>query len=128
MELVDFQITTGNRLKPSAMMELKVDGENKIGQGMGVGPVDASWSAIRNIVDPDIKLKNYNLKAVTGGTDALAQVSIQLEDSEGHLFSADAISEDVIMASVLALIKGLNRVLHFKQTLIKRNGNKGAGL
>ena len=85
-----------------------------------MGPVDAASVAIRNIVDPKIKLKEYDLKAITGGTDALANVTVRLEDENGRIFLGEAINQDVIMASVLALIKGMNRASNFKDaSLIK---------
>ena len=71
--------------------------------------------AIRSLVNPNIVLKEYNLKAITGGTDALANVSIKVSDTDGNIFKAEAVNEDVIMASAEALVKGLNKVLIFKK-------------
>ncbi|UCF81505.1 MAG: 2-isopropylmalate synthase [Acidobacteriota bacterium] len=118
IQLVDFQITTGNKTRPTATVELQVNGVRKVGQGTGVGPVDAASAAIRNVVDPKIKLKEFKLKAITGGTDALADVTVRLEDENGNIFLGDAIDQDVIMASVLALIKGMNRALNFKASAL----------
>jgi hypothetical protein len=118
IQLVDFQITTGNKTRPTATVELQVDGVKKVGQGTGVGPVDAASAAIRNVVNPKIKLKEFKLKAITGGTDALADVTVRLEDENGNIFLGDAINQDVIMASVLALIKGMNRALNFKASAL----------
>jgi hypothetical protein len=91
-----------------------VNGVEKDGKGTGVGPVSAAAAAIRNVVDPKIKLKEYKLDAITGGTDALANVTVRLEDENGNIFLGEAVDQDVIMASVLALIKGMNRALNFK--------------
>jgi 2-isopropylmalate synthase len=118
IQLVDFQITTGDKTRPTATVELQVNGVKKVGQGTGVGPVDAASAAIRNVVDPQIKLKEFKLKAITGGTDALADVTVRLEDENGNIFLGDAVDQDVIMASVLALIKGMNRALNFKASAL----------
>ena len=108
VKLDELSVITGNKIKPTATVKLIVDGKMKIGTGVGVGPVDAVSNAIKNIAGPSITLKEYGLKAITGGTDALADVTIKVEDNEKNTFSAHAVNEDVIMASVDALIKGVN--------------------
>ena len=86
-----------------------------------VGPVDAASNAIKSIIGHFVQLREYNLKAVTGGTNALASVSIKLEDSSKNFFVSEAVEPDVIMASVKAMIKGINKALVFK----KRNELNG---
>lgn len=110
IKVEELRVETGTRIKPWAYVKLNVDGTIKEGSGNGVGPVDALTNAIRPLVSSKIKLKEYNLKAITGGTDALADVIIKL-DHNGKKFSAEAVNEDVIMASAQALVKGANKVL-----------------
>ena len=117
--LEEVKITTGNKIKPEATVTLTVEGKRKIGKGHGVGPVDAVSQAVQNIIGPSVTLREYNLEAITGGTDALAHVTIKVCDKKGNIFSAEGINEDVIMASAIALVKGLNKALTFK----KRNGD-----
>ena len=112
--LDEIKVNTGNKIKPTAEVSLIVKGEKKIGNGEGVGPVDAVSQAIRNIIGPSISLKEYSLKAITGGTDALADVTIKVEDKNGNTFRAEAVNEDIIMASAFALVKGINRALSYK--------------
>jgi hypothetical protein len=66
------------------------------------------------MIDPSTSLKEYSLKAITGGTDALADVSIKIEDSKGNIFKAEAVNEDIIMASAYAIVKGMNKAINFK--------------
>ena len=54
------------------MVNLTIDGKKKTSTGKGVGPVDAASHAIRTMIDPSIQLKEYSLKAITGGTDRTA--------------------------------------------------------
>ena len=79
----------------------------------GVGPVDAAMKAIQKIISPlaNVRLKEYRLEAITGGSDALAEVMIKVEDGEGNIVSASAAREDVVMASVEAMIEGINKIL-----------------
>ncbi len=113
--LDEVKVETGNKTKPTATVTLTLNGEKKVGKGQGVGPVDAVSKAVSNIIGPEVTLKEYNLKAITGGTNALADVLIKIEDKKGNIFSAEAVNEDVIMASAEALIKGINKALSFKK-------------
>ena len=57
-----------------------------------------------------IKLEKYSVEAIEGGTDAVVQVSVLLE-KDGKRASAMAANEDIVMASVVALLSGLNVLL-----------------
>jgi len=120
--LDEVKINTGNKTTPTATVRLKIKGEAKEGSGKGVGPVDAVCNAIRAIIGPNIKLKEYSLKAITGGTDALADVVIKVEDKNKNIFKAEAVDEDVIMASTKAFIQGINKAMNFKKPSKKAQG------
>ena len=120
IKLDEIKVTTGNKTQPEATVTLMIDGKKKTGKGKGVGPVDAVSHAIRTMIDPSISLKEYGLEAITGGTDALADVSIKVQDAKGNIFKAEAVNEDIIMASAIALIKGMNKALNFKKNGKKR--------
>lgn len=115
IKLDEFTVITGDKITPSSTIGLIIDGERRIGTGTGVGPVDAASNAIRSVVGSLARLKEYNLKAVTGGTDALASVSIKFEDEDKNIFVSEAVESDVIMASVKAIIKGANKALAFRR-------------
>jgi len=115
IKLDEIKVNTGNKIQPEAAVTLFIDGQRKEGTGKGVGPVDAVSHAIGTMIDPSIKLKEYGLKAITGGTDALADVSIMIQDAQGNIFKAEAVNEDIIMASAIALVKGMNKALAFKR-------------
>jgi 2-isopropylmalate synthase len=118
--LDEIKINTGNKVTPIAFVKLKISGKNKTGKGRGVGPIDAVNHAIQAAVGPSTSLKEYNLKAITGGTDALAEVAIKVEDKNKNVFGAAAVDEDVLMASTKALIKGINKALNFKRARGKK--------
>ncbi len=120
VQLVELTVLTGS-VTPTSTVKLKIknNGEfmEKIGSSIGVGPVDASVRAIVNCFQPmsKVKLLEYNIDAVTGGTEALGHVSIELMDLESNLIvKASATHEDIVMSSVLALLKGLNRIMKQK--------------
>lgn len=109
--LDELKIETGNKVKPTAKIKLVVDGKAVEATGEGIGSVDAVANALKKVVPANVSLKEYTLKAVTGGTDALADVVVKVVNGNGKLYEAEAIDEDVIMASANALIKGMNKAL-----------------
>jgi isopropylmalate/citramalate/homocitrate synthase-like protein len=111
VELKEVTVTTGSTITPTASVRLSIRGEERTGSATGVGPVDAAIAAIRNVMGEisGLRLKEYHLDAITGGSDALAEVTVKLEDEKGNLYIAKGVREDVVIASVDAMINGINR-------------------
>jgi 2-isopropylmalate synthase len=109
----------GNGFTPSATIKLLVGSREVIGTGTGVGPVDAAAHALQSIIHnefgPHLDLKEYGLRAITGGTDALANAHIRFADSAGNSFRGEAVNADVILASVHAMVQGANRAVNFQR-------------
>lgn len=111
VELKDLVLHSELGEKPVASVVLTVKGRQKRAKGEGVGPVDATISAIKAAIgDSDIQMDEYHLDAITGGSDALADVTIRVSKN-GNSTLAHGVHEDVVMASVIAFINGLNRIL-----------------
>ena len=109
-ELDTFQIQSGNRMQAMALVSLSRKGEKFTeATGAGEGPIDASFNAINRIVGQDFKLLFYNIKAVTGGTDALGEVRVRITDAAGHEFPGKGVSTDIIKSSIRAYINAINR-------------------
>mgnify|MGYP001111078327 CR=1 FL=1 len=111
VELKEVTVTTGITITPTASVRVAVRSEERVGSATGVGPVDAAITAIRNVMKEisALRLKEYHLDAITGGSDALAEVTVKLEDDKGNLYIAKGVREDVVIASVDAMINGINR-------------------
>ncbi len=109
--LKEVTVTTGITITPTASVRVAVRGEERVGSATGVGPVDAAITAIRNVMKEisALRLKEYHLDAITGGSNALAEVTVKLEDEKGNLYIAKGVREDVVIASVDAMINGINR-------------------
>jgi len=111
VELIDLMLDSRLNEKPVASVVLKVNGEQKASKQEGVGPVDAALNAIKSAIgEGGIILEEYHLDAITGGSDALAEVLITLRMGDNTTL-ARGVHEDVVMASVTAYINGLNRIL-----------------
>jgi 2-isopropylmalate synthase len=108
VEYVHF--TGGNTSIPTATVVITCAGERFQEAATGDGPIDAVYSAINRIVNiPDITLEHYSLDAVTGGTDALGEVSVRIRSS-GRKYSGRASDTDVVLASCRAYVNALNRM------------------
>jgi isopropylmalate/homocitrate/citramalate synthase len=118
--LDELTVLTGS-VTPTSTVRLKIrnngDFASRTASSVGVGPVDASVKAIVKCFEPmnKIQLLDYNIDAVTGGTEALGHVSIELMDVEtNNIVRSSATHEDIVMSSVLALLKGLNKIVKVK--------------
>ncbi len=112
IKLEEFTVFTGLNFTPTATVVLNIDGDVRRASETGVGPIDASVSAIRCAVSKNIVLKEYRLEAITGGANALCDVTVKLGDSEdAQLLSlGKSVGSDIVTTSVDAMIEGLNRL------------------
>ncbi len=113
LDLVDLAVITGKGIVPTASVRLLLSGKEYTSAETGVGPVDAAIRAVQKITDPSVQvsLKEYRLEAITGGSNALAEALVKVEDANGITVSASAAREDVVVASVEAMIEAINKVL-----------------
>jgi 2-isopropylmalate synthase len=113
VDLCDLAVVTGIKVIPTASVRLVLDGKEYIAAETGVGPVDAVLKAIQRLTNnlEKVRLSEYRLEAITGGSNAVAEVIIKVEDEKGNIVSARAAREDIVMASVEAMINGINKLL-----------------
>lgn len=113
IDLADLAVVTGRGVIPTASVKLVLDGKKYVVAETGVGPVDAAIKAIQKITNNlvNVRLTEYRLEALTGGSDAVAEVIIKVEDKDGNVISARGAREDIVMASVESMINGINRLL-----------------
>jgi 2-isopropylmalate synthase len=60
-------------------------------------------------------LQKFAVSSITGGTEALGEVSVRLEE-DGHVVTGQGVDPDVVTASARAFINGLNRLHFLKET------------
>ena len=123
--LDELTVLTGS-ITPTSTVRLKIKNNGnlmeKLASATGVGPVDACCKAIVKCFEPmsKIKLLNFQIDAITGGTEALGHVTLEIMDLESNIIvKASAIHEDIVMSSVLSLIKGLNLIVKKKSLSLK---------
>jgi 2-isopropylmalate synthase len=102
------QIMSGNAMVPLASVTLGRDGKQLTDAAAGNGPVDAAFACIDRIVGQQGVLKDYDLKAVTMGKDALGEAMVRVEIGDS-VYSGIGSSPDVIEASARAYVNAYNR-------------------
>lgn len=109
IKLEELTVVTGDHVTPTASVRLNVNGKTIIEAATGVGPVDAAINAIRKAVSAiePIRLEEYHVKSITGGTDAVVEVIVRLRRGD-QIATAMGVHEDIVMASVNAMISGMN--------------------
>ena len=113
VQLTGFSVSTGIGTMPYAFVKLNIDGKDLSETDFGVGPVDAALNAIQKITGKisELRIKDYGLASISGGSSALCEVTISVEDAQGNSVSAKSVGEDIVTTSVQAVIDGINRIM-----------------
>ncbi len=121
--LVDFEVAASSASPPMARVNVSVeDGNVKLGESSGDGPVDAIFKAINAATGVDAALREFRVDAVTEGQDALGEVSVVVE-VEGQTGAGQGVSTDIIEAAARAYARALSIGV-----MRAREGERGVGL
>ncbi len=112
-------------LKPIAQVEIE---DKKLGQrvsvGLGIGPIDAAYKAVASALGytftgeegkKSLKLLDFHIDALSGGTSAEGVCGVILEDERGIKSAGLGKDGDIVIASLKALIKALNRLEAYQE-------------
>jgi 2-isopropylmalate synthase len=110
-ELAWFEVEAGSRREPLARVAVTLpSGEEVVGESGGDGPVDAIFLAIQKAAGTECELRQYTVEAVTGGEDALGQVTVMLR-AAGRLATGQGVATDILEASARAYVRALSNAL-----------------
>ncbi len=112
--LKNLRAESGTGITPSATVEMQVDGKAVKQTGSGDGPVDAVYRTIAAITGTKSKLEAYLVKGITGGTDALGEVTVKVEEA-GKKVAGHGADTDIIVASAKAYVNALNKLEYWKK-------------
>ena len=120
VDLCDMAVVTGIKVIPTASVRLVLNGKEYVAAETGVGPVDAVLKAIQKLTSSieNIRLSEYRLEAITGGSNAVAEVVIKVEDEKGNIVQRQSSQRRHRYGIVEAMINGINKLLlknHQKQ-------------
>ena len=108
-ELTYLNVTSSSMAVPHATVKIRIDGEEHVGHAAGDGMVDACFKALSDLTGMHPRLDRYVVKAITGGTDALGEVSCLVSDA-GVSVMGQGSHTDIIQASALAYLNALNKL------------------
>lgn len=103
-------VVSGNQMLATATVRLETSAGMVEHASCGDGPVDASFKAIEAAVGFKVSLRDYTIKAVTSGEDALGEAIVWVE-CDGRPFSGRGLSTDVIEASAKAYVNAINKMI-----------------
>lgn len=108
-QIVDLSVSSGMKKEPKAAIRMKVKGKMVKKISSGDGPVDATYKAISSITKTKSSLLKFEVKSITGGTDALGEVIVSLEE-DGRTARGHGADTDIIVAAAKAYINALNKL------------------
>lgn len=110
ISLEKVEVLCGNNITPMATVKLTMQGESVIAVANGNGPVDAAFAAVNQMVKKKVHVDEYLVQAITGGSDDVGKVHIQMKYKEmiHYGFGADT---DIVVASVKAYVDALNKII-----------------
>jgi 2-isopropylmalate synthase len=106
-------VTSGTTVMPMASVKLSINGRSVKDAGYGNGPIDAAYNTIAKLTGTESELLRFSISALTGGTDAQGEVTVRLKEN-GLVALGRGSDPDIITASALAFINGLNRLEYLK--------------
>lgn len=109
MKLELLQVTCGKTLVPVATVGVRINGEVHTSTATGNGPIDASFTAVRQLISKTVHLEEFLIQAITQGSDDLGKVHIQVEH-EGKIYYGFSANTDIITASVEAFIDAIAKI------------------
>lgn len=109
LSLHSLQVTCGKGTKAVAQVTIVRNGKPLYNEASGNGPMDATLKAIDSIMEIDVNLSEYFVQAITGGSDDLAQVHIQV-DQEGIYYYGFGANSDTVTATAEAYLDALSKL------------------
>ena len=108
--LQGFVVNTGSDISSTANVSLRYNGDGMETVAFGMGPIDAAFHAIENLVQSGAQLASYTIHSMSRGVDAQGEVIVQLE-RDGKQITGRCMSADIIDASIKAYLDGVNQLI-----------------
>jgi len=113
-KLTDLKVQSGMGVIPKSTVKMKIRGKAVQKTATGDGPVDATYQAIAAMTKTKSNLLKFDVKGITGGTDALGEVVVTLEEN-GKSVRGQGADTDIIVAAAKAYITALNKLASRKK-------------
>ena len=103
----------GSKVHVDAVV-LTPGGEKQI-SGVGNGPIDAFFTALKSIGITDYEFMSYSEHAISAGSDSKAVAYIELKNKEGKSVFGVGIASNINHASLKGIVCAINRDLKSKE-------------
>ena len=113
-------VVSGSGAVPTATVKLIIKGKEVQSASLGVGPIDAAFNTIANMTGTKCKLLHFSVNSITGGMDALGEVTVRLKENDIIALGKGA-DPDIITASAKAYINGLNRLAYLNLNPVRKS-------
>ena len=120
--LKHFHVVGQSDAVSTVTLSLEKEGVMYTDSATGDGPVDATVRVVNQITGCKAKLLGFSAKSVTGGSEAVGEVFMQVE-VEGKTISGRAASTDLNIAATRAYLDAINKALWTAMS----SHNKAAG-
>ena len=107
-ELLNYQVISSDTF-PSASVKIKCGDGIFIKTSTGNGPIDALYTAIKEIAKIKINLLDYKISSISQGKEAMGRVRIQVKFQD-KTYTSSATDVDTIKASATALLNCINQI------------------
>ncbi len=109
IELISLQVLCGKSTIPTATVQISFKGDIFTETATGNGPIDASFTAVKNLVKRRVRLEEFLIQAITRGSDDLGKVHVQVEH-KGNIYYGFSAQTDIITASVEAFLDAVGKI------------------
>jgi 2-isopropylmalate synthase len=118
-ELVSIQAAGGTHMAPTATVRLRRGDEIIDESAIGDGMIDAACGAVQRAAGIEARLESFNVSSVTGGIDALGDVTLVLATGSAdgdpvRRATGRGVSTDVVEAAARAYLSAVNRLSALK--------------
>ncbi|MGB4293610.1 MAG: 2-isopropylmalate synthase [Bacteroidales bacterium] len=109
LKLEVLQVTCGKSTIPVATVGLKINSEVHTSTATGNGPIDAAFTAVKQLINKTVHLEEFLIQAITRGSDDIGKVHIQIEH-EGKIYYGFSANTDIVTASVEAFVDAIAKI------------------
>jgi len=109
MKLELLQVACGKSAVPVATVGMRINGEIHTATATGNGPIDAAFTAVKQLISKTVHLEEFLIQAITRGSDDLGKVHVQV-DHQGRIYYGFSANTDIITASVEAFIDAISKI------------------
>ena len=105
-----FTVNSGNYVTSNAVVSVLHDGERYEEVAIGDGPIDAAFNAVDKLIPASPhSLEDYAIQTISEGKDAQGEAIVKIRCGD-RVVTGRGLSTDIVEASILAYINGMNKL------------------